>query len=134
MSGRSSTIRQTVFIPAKPLEVYDALLQAKKHAAFTGAKATCDPRVEGSFTAYEGYISGKILELVKGERIVQEWQTTEWPPDAPPSILEFTFKAKKGGTNLTLVQSQVPAEQAESYRQGWIDYYWNPLKQYFSER
>ena len=26
----------------------------------------------------------------------------------------------------------VPAEQADSYRQGWIDYYWTPLRAYFT--
>ena len=27
----------------------------------------------------------------------------------------------------------VPAEQADSYRQGWIDFYWKPLKGYFQQ-
>jgi hypothetical protein len=31
-----------------------------------------------------------------------------------------------------MVQEEVPASQAPNYRQGWKDYYWNPLKQYFA--
>ncbi len=131
MNTKSKTIKQTAFIPAKPAAVYDALLNAKKHAAFTGSRATSDARVGGKYSAYDGYIWGKILALEEGRKIVQEWQTTEWPPDAPPSIVEFTFEEKKDGTMLTMVHSQVPAEQAEDYRQGWIDCYWNPLKEYF---
>jgi activator of HSP90 ATPase len=130
---KTKTIRQTVFLPAPPSEVYDTFLKAKKHASFTQSKATCDPRVGGRFTAYDGYISGRILELDEGRRIVQEWQTTEWPEGAPPSIAEFTFAAKNNGTELTMVHSKVPEEQAESYRQGWIDYYWEPLKDYFNK-
>jgi activator of HSP90 ATPase len=121
-------------LAAQPIEVYDALLKAKNHAAFTGAKATCSVRIGGRFTAYDGYIFGKILDLEEGRRILQEWQTTEWPLDAPPSVVEFILKKRADGAELTMVHTNVPAEQAESYRQGWIDYYWNPLKQYFQKR
>ncbi len=133
MSEKVKTIRQTVSIPAKPAEVYDAFLNAKKHAAFTGSRATCDARVGGKFTAWDGYIWGKILELDKDRKIVQEWQTTEWPENAGPSVVEFRFDETEEGTNLTMVHSRVPAEQAEDYRQGWIDCYWDPLKDYFNK-
>lgn len=134
MKSAIRTIRQSVYIPAKPKKVYETFLRARTHAAFTGSPATCNARVGGRFTAWDGYISGKILKLEAGRKIVQEWQTTEWPPDAPPSIAEFTFEDKDDGTRLTLVQKKVPAEQAESYRQGWIDCYWGPLKQYFAKQ
>ncbi len=130
-AARTKTIKQTVLLPAAPQQVYDAILKAGKHAEFTGSKATSSPRVGGKFTAYDGYIWGKHLELVKGRKIVQEWQTTEWPAGAPPSTVEFTLEEKKGATELIMIHSGVPAEQAESYRQGWIDYYWEPLKEYF---
>ena len=128
---KTKTIKQSVFLTAKPAEVYDAILQAKKHSAFTGSKATCAPRVGGRFSAYDGYIWGKNLDLVKDQKIVQEWQTTEWPPGTPPSIVELNLRGHQGGTELTMVHCEVPADQAESYRQGWIDYYWEPLKEYF---
>lgn len=134
MTARTKTIKQTQLIPSKPKEVYDAFINAKKHSAFTGSKATCDPRVGGKFTAWDGYISGKNLKLDEGKRIVQEWKTTEWPDKYLPSTVEFSFQKKKGGTELTMVHSKVPAQQADSYRQGWIDYYWKPLKAYFEKK
>ena len=131
----TTTIQQTDFIPgAKPQEVYDALVDPRKHAEFTGAKATGQAKVGAAFTAWDGYISGKHLTLEPGKRLVQEWRTTEWPKDAPPSRLEWTFRAKGDGTEVVMVHSEVPADQAESYRQGWIDYYWDPLKQYFEDQ
>ena len=129
-----STITQKVVIPASPEEVYDAYMDPKKHSAFTGAEATCDPRVGGEFTAWDGYITGKNLELEKGKRIVQEWSTSEWPEDYPPSRLELTFSKVQGGTELVMVHSDVPASQAEDYRQGWIDDYWDLLKDYFEKK
>jgi activator of HSP90 ATPase len=126
-----TTITDSVIIAASPEEVYDAYVDAKKHSKFTGSKATGDGKVGGKFTAWDGYIFGKNLILEKGKKIVQEWKTTEWPEGYPPSKLELTLKKVKGGTELSMVHSDVPAEQADDYRQGWIDFYWKTLKAYF---
>ena len=135
MAHRVRTITQKTFLPSvAPADVYEAFLNPKKHAAFTGSPASGSTRVGGRFTACGGYISGVHRELVKGRTIVQEWRTTEWPDDAPPSHVEFSFRRARGGTEVRMVHSKVPAGQADSYRQGWIDYYWTPLKRYFSER
>ncbi len=134
MKLKTATITQKVVIPASPEEVYDAYMDPKKHSAFTGAEATCTPKVGGEFTAWDCYITGKNLELEKGKRIVQEWSTSEWPEDYPPSRLELTFSKVEGGTELVMVHSDVPASQAEDYRQGWIDDYWDLLKDYFEKK
>lgn len=128
------TIRQRVLLPATPGEVYDAIVDLRIHAAFTAAAATGSRRVGGRFNACDGYITGVHRELVPGERIVQDWTTTEWPEGAPPSRLELTLKRTRGGTELRMAHSNVPASQAAAYRQGWIDYYWKPLRAYLEER
>lgn len=128
-----TTIRGRVVVSAAPGDVYEAFMDAGKHSAFTGSKATGDSKVGGRFTAWDGYISGKNLELVEGKKIVQEWVTTEWPSGYPPSRLELTFKKVKGGTEISMVHSNVPEEQADNYEQGWIDFYWKPLKNYFKK-
>jgi activator of HSP90 ATPase len=134
MALETTTIEQTVWIPAKPVQVYDSFVNETKHAEFTGARATCEPIAGGKFTAWDGYITGINLELVRARRIVQEWQTTEWPQGYPPSRLEFTFREKDEGTEVTMFHSEVPSSQAKAYQQGWIDYYWTPLKEYFSKK
>ncbi|VVB60755.1 Activator of Hsp90 ATPase -like protein [uncultured archaeon] len=133
MTQKTTIIKQTVFIPAKPIDIYNALIDEGKHIEFTGSKASIDPKVGGRFTTWDGYIFGKNLTLEKGKKIIQEWQTTEWP-DFPPSIVEFSFNKKGDGTELIMIHSKVPIEQAESYRQGWIDFYWEPLKKYFTKK
>ena len=130
---RVKTITQKVVVSATPDEVYDAFVNPRKHAAFTESPATGSSKVGGKFTAWDGYITGVHRKLVTGKKIVQDWRTTEWPAGAPDSRVEFSFKAVKGGTEVRMVHSNVPAEQADSYRQGWIDFYWNPLKAYFSK-
>ena len=120
-------------MPASPETVYDALVDPKKHSAFSGAKATGKPEVGGKFTAWDGYISGRHLVLERGKRIVQEWMTTDWPEGYPPSTIEFILCSTSEGTEIQMVQSNVPADQAEELAEGWVEFYWTPLRKYFSK-
>jgi activator of HSP90 ATPase len=134
MSLRFGSIRQTQFVPnVKPEQVYRAFLNPRTHSAFTGSKATGTGRVGGKFTAWDGYITGKTLQLKNGKKIVQAWRTTEFPAQYPDSRLELNFKAKKGGTEIVMVHSKVPASQTAQYREGWMSSYWDPLREYFSK-
>ena len=84
-------------------------------------------------TAWDGYISGKWLELDPGRRIVQEWVTTRWPDGAKPSVIEITLSpGEAGGTELHFVQTGVPASQASDYSAGWHSHYWEPMSEYFA--
>lgn len=131
---KTKVITQKVMIPATPAEVYDAFMDPRKHAAFTGGKATCDPKVGGKISAWDGYITGKNLKLVEGKRIVQEWSTSDWRDGYPPSTLDLTFTKKGSGTELKMVHSNVPATQAASFAEGWKEHYWEHLKIYFREK
>jgi uncharacterized protein YndB with AHSA1/START domain len=90
-------IRQTVTLGAAPKQVYDALINEKKHATFTGAKASISPKVGGAFTCYGTYLSGFNVDLVPGKRIVQAWRSVGWPKGAF-SIATFALSKGKGGT------------------------------------
>ncbi|MCC7071701.1 MAG: SRPBCC domain-containing protein [Deltaproteobacteria bacterium] len=129
----TTTIVQHVFIQATPLQVYDALVDPTLASSIVGGACEGEPAVGATFTHWNKYIHGKHLELVRGERIVQEWRTTEWPTGAAPSRLEISLDGSGGGTELTMTHSQVPTEQAEEYRQGWIDFYWTPMRAHFGE-
>lgn len=128
------TLRQTVMIPAPPKDVYEAYVDPKKQTEFTGSKATGKPVVGGKFTAGDGYIFGKYVELEEGKRVVQEWSATDFPKGAAPSRLELCFNKAPGGTELVMVHSDVPVEVADEDAEGWTEWYWNPLKEYFSSK
>jgi len=38
------------------------------------------------------------------------------------------------GTELVMVLSDVPEEQTDETADGWIEYFWSPLKDYFSKQ
>ena len=121
-------------IPAKPVDIYKAWLSSEGHTAMTGSPANVDGSVGGDFDAWDGYIFGKTLELVPNQRIVQSWRTSEFPEEASDSRLEVLLEEVSGGTKVTLTHSDLPEEQAESYRQGWEDFYFKPMKEYFEKQ
>ncbi len=73
------TIQQEVHFDAKPEEVYEAYVDAKKHGEFTGSKVVFEKKVGGKFSAWGGGLEGENLELVDGRKIVQKWRADDWP-------------------------------------------------------
>ena len=133
-SSSTATLVQHVFVAASPADVYRALTDPTEHGAFTSTLVTGAPVEGGSFTASSGYILGTFDKLDENKLIVQSWKTTEWPKGAPPSRLEISLEDAGDGTELTMTHSEVPTSQAEDYRQGWIDYYWTPLRAHFASK
>ncbi len=122
------TIKQSVTIKASPHDVYEALMDSKKHAKFTGGKASISREVGGKFTAFDGYSEGVNLELVPDKKIVQSWRAEDWP-EGHYSKATFALKEVPGGTELTFTQTGVPEEFMNDIAQGWQDYYWAPMKE-----
>jgi activator of HSP90 ATPase len=128
------TINQKVVIRnVSPKQVYDAYVDPKKHGEFTESKATGKPVVGGKFSSWDGYIFGKFLVLEDGKRVVQEWTTTDWEEGYLASKLELTFSEVPEGTEICMVHSNVPSAQAYEIEEGWTEFYWNPLKEYFKK-
>ena len=107
-------------------------MDSQEHGSFSGGAAEIDPRPGGHFTAWNGYIRRATLELELYPRIVRSWRTTEFPEENPDSLLEILLESAPGGSRLTLIHTNIPAGQSESYRQGWVDYYFKPMESYFA--
>jgi activator of HSP90 ATPase len=127
----SESLHLSTTLPATPQKIYQAWMNSEEHAAFTGSPAQVDPQVGGKFTAWDGYIMGKTLELEPYTRILQAWRTTEFPDGSPDSLLEVQIQAANGGSTLTLIHTQIPEGQEDEYKQGWEDFYFKPMLEYF---
>jgi uncharacterized protein YndB with AHSA1/START domain len=125
------SIRVSAVIPASAERIYEAWLDSEEHSAFTGGKATVESGVGGRHTAWDGYIEGQTLELEPARRIVQSWRSLDFPPDAQPSRVEVLFAEVPGGTEVTVVHTEIPVGQGEQYEEGWVDHYFKPMAQYF---
>ncbi len=127
-------IRVAEVIPTTPAKVYAAWIDGKKHAAMTGLKATGKGEVGASFTAGEGYISGRHLELVPDARIVQSWRTTEFPEDASDSRVEILLAEDAEGCRVTVIHSDIPEGQGATYEEGWTKHYFTPMLAHWTKK
>jgi activator of HSP90 ATPase len=128
----AESLRLETTLPASPRRIYEAWLDSKEHAAFSGGIAKINPVVGGKHSASDSYIEGVNLILEPYKRIVQSWRTTEFPEGAADSRLEILLDAVDGGTRLTLIQTNIPDGQTDQYEGGWRDYYFTPMAEYFA--
>ena len=120
-------------IPAEPEAVYNAWLNSEEHGLMTGASAQVSDIVGETFEAWDGYIQGKNIALEYPKRILQSWRTSEFEDADMDSILEIMFEAEGTGTKVTIRHSELPAHGMQ-YQQGWIDSYFDPMKEYFANK
>lgn len=125
---KTKNLKQSVRFKAKPSEVYNALMDSKKHAKFSGSAAKISTKVGGKFTAYDGYIDGVNLELEEDKKIVQSWHAASWP-EGHYSKVTYNLKPFEGGTKLLFFHTGIPESAYESIKSGWIEHYWNPIKE-----
>jgi len=128
----SKLIKQIITFKASPHDVYEALMDSKKHAAFTNGKASISRKIGGTINAYDNYITGKNIELVPDKKIVQDWRAVDWP-EGYFSRVTFKFTSVPTGTRLDFTHSHVPDGTEEEFKQGWIDNYWEPMKLYLEK-
>ena len=128
------TIRQTATIRgATPHDIYETIMDSKKHTKLSRQPTTVSRRVGGAFKVGHD-LEGKQLTLTKDKRIVQTWRANNWDKGVY-SKATFRFAKTPGGTRVTFVQTGVPDKFYGEISKGWRDYYWSPLrKQYTSRR
>ena len=81
----SESIEVSRIVPASAEAIYKAWLSGSEHGQMTGSTATYNDS-DDTFTAWEGYISGKTLEKEPFSRIVQAWRTTEFLESDPEAM------------------------------------------------
>lgn len=131
MSTETVLVSEVIFATRERL--YDAWLDSKEHSTFTSDTARIEPVVGGRHSSFSGYATGQTLALEPHRRIIQSWRTTEFPEDAADSRLEVTFEDTLGGTLVTVLHTGIPAGQSDRYRDGWLKFYFAPMKEYFGK-
>ncbi|MES0489388.1 MAG: SRPBCC domain-containing protein [Leptospirales bacterium] len=122
----------TTILSATPEQVYNSWLSTTGHSRMTGAESKANKKINGLFSAWDGYISGINIELEDNKRILQKWRTSEFKQTEEDSLLEIILVEDAQGTKLTLYHSNLPANGMQ-YQQGWQDNYFTPMNEYFAE-
>ncbi|MGD0730581.1 MAG: SRPBCC family protein [Terracidiphilus sp.] len=127
-----TSIHYQIDFHPSPARLYQAILDQKQFAAFSGMPATIDPIPGGAFSQFGGLIVGRTIELVPNQRIVQAWRPTHWDPGIY-SIVHFEFNPRAAETTLIFDHTGFPAGEYDSLDRGWYSHYWNPLKKFLAE-
>jgi activator of HSP90 ATPase len=139
ISRTAESIHQEAVFKASRKRVYEALTDAKQfdkviqlsgvlQSMHLGDKpAEIGREVGGAFTLFGGYITGRHVELVPNERIVQAWRTGGWAPGVY-SIAKFEIVEQGSGTKIVFDHTGFPKGEAEVLASGWKAHYWEPLE------
>src|SRR5216683_2226644 len=138
ISHTAESIHQEAVFKASPKRVYEALTDAKQfdkviqlsgvmQSMHLGDKpAEISREVGGAFALFGGYITGRHVELVPNERIVQAWRTGGWAPGVY-SIAKFELVEQGSGSKIVFDHTGFPKGEAEVLASGWKAHYWEPL-------
>jgi activator of HSP90 ATPase len=139
ISRTAESIHQEAVFKASRKRVYEALLDTKqfdKVIQLSGVMKSMPPggkpteisrEVGGAFTLFGGYITGRHVELVPNERIVQAWRTGGWAPGVY-SIAKFELVEQGSGTKIVFDHTGFPKGEAEVLASGWKAHYWEPIE------
>ncbi len=145
ISNTCEVIHQEVVFKASRKRVYEALTDAKQFnkvvmlsGALQSGMVPAGKPVElsaeagGAFTAFGGHITGRQIELIPNERIVQAWRASSWGP-GQYSIAKFELVEQGSGTKLVFDHAGFPQGQGAHLAEGWRTNYWEPLEKYFAQ-
>ena len=114
---------------ASPEEIFNAWMDSEKHSAMIDGESIIGKE---DYSAWNGYITGKNLEIVPFQKIKQSWRTSEFPEEQEDSIIEIELvPIGNSRTKFTLYHYNL-SDTDMQYKQGWMDYYFVPMEKYFN--
>lgn len=128
-NAKRTSLHLEIDYKVKPERIYEALLDSKQFAAFSGMPAEIDPKAGGAFSMFGGMIVGRNVELIPDQRIVQAWRPTHWDPGVY-SIVRFELKPQGSETLLVLDHTGFPEGEYDHLEWGWSNHYTEPLKKF----
>jgi activator of HSP90 ATPase len=132
------SIRQEVTFPASPARIYELLTDSGKFAAATGRPARIEASEGAAFSIFGGYISGRQIELIPGQRVVQAWRGNDWDAGVY-SFVRFTLTPAGSGTKLVVDHNGYPQGKSPMYptwhehlSANWPVFYFEPFAKYLA--
>ncbi len=119
-------IEQTYTIKASPERVWAALTDPTLQAKWSGDLSEYDARVGGKYKLFGDYVTGEIVECEPPKKLAQTWKPADWTIE--DSVVSFTLKKTRGGTQLDLVHENVQPEDYDGTTQGWNEFYIGVIK------
>jgi activator of HSP90 ATPase len=127
-----NVICQSVVLPASAEKLFEMYMNRSTHQAITGASVDIGDERGSEFKAFDGALTGTMLEVIKPRLIIKSWRSVNFTAEDPDStlILSFTSEGDKG--RIDLVHLDVPEQDYDGVNQGWEKYYWTPWRTYLA--
>jgi uncharacterized protein YndB with AHSA1/START domain len=126
------TIQIAASLPAPPERLFEMYLDPVEHAAFTGAPVTISDQPGSDFRAFDGVLTGTVLQVVPKRLIVQAWRSSHWGVMDVDSTLVLSFLPEADGGRIELTQVNVVNHDFAGVSQGWEKFYWTPWRAYLT--
>jgi len=138
VSHSAEAIHQEPVFAASRGAVFEALTNPKRFDALTrfslaiktmaigAAPAQIDAVAGGAFAVFGGYITGRCIDIVPDQLIVQAWRVGSWAPGVY-SLARFLLEERAGSCRIVFDHTGFPAGKAVNLANGWRDNYWQPL-------
>ena len=124
----------STFLFAPPDEVMELLTNSEFVEEWSGAKAVFEKRTGGKFEMFDGWAKGEILRLDE-TALSYTWKTSEWKEGDEASVVTYKLEPVEHGTEVYVEHTGFPtAEEAESHKEGWKKYFFDPIGEYLSNR
>src|SRR5271166_5544190 len=136
ISHTAEAIHQEPVFKASRKRVYQALTDAsqfdhvvKMSEAAQSMKSLGDKPAEisrepgGAFALFGGYVTGRQIELIPDQRIVQAWRSGIWGSGVY-SIARFELVEQGSGTKIIFDHRGFPDGTAQHLTEGWKGNYW----------
>jgi uncharacterized protein YndB with AHSA1/START domain len=145
ISRTAESIHQESAFTASRKRVYEALTESKQFDKImelsgvmksgmlppgTNKPTEISREAGGAFAIFGGYITGRQIELVPSERIVQAWREGSWDPGVY-SMAKFELVEHGSGTKIVFDHTGFPGA-GEHLAVGWKAHYWEPLAKFLA--
>ena len=127
-----NVIRQSVVLPAPAKTLFEMYLDPASHQAITGAPVDIGDERGSKFKAFDGALTGTMLEVLKPRLIIQSWRSNVFKAEDPDSTLILSFTPEGNEGRIDLIHIDVPEHDYDGVTQGWEKYYWTPWRVYLA--
>jgi activator of HSP90 ATPase len=143
VSKTAEAIHQEPVLKASPKRIYEALTDAQQFQKVTmlsvdaqGTDFATKPAVisrelGSAFRLFGGYVTGRQIELVANQRLVQAWRAGSWPAGMY-SIARFELVSEGASTKIVFDHTGFPQGDAEHLAAGWKSHYWEGLEKFLA--
>ncbi|MBK8415181.1 MAG: SRPBCC domain-containing protein [Bacteroidetes bacterium] len=120
-------------IYASPEKLFETLTKESLISEWCDGGGKMEPKVDGNFELFDGWVKGKVVVFDPKKKVLSyTWKPGEWDKKTANSVVTWQIKPNSAGSEIQLDHTGFPSqEEADKHYDGWIDYVFEPLNDYF---